>query len=150
MKKLFAGLLILIFSLPVYSQFKAKQYIAPAVATFIAGAADGLNQALNYHYNAVDAKLNLNDQFWDPAISWTNKYRNNDPTQGSRFFGSTTFLVFTTDGHHLTRFISNAGNVAAIVLNFGHAKRKWYWYVVEGLGYWIVNRAGFTVVYNSF
>ena len=42
-------------------------------------------------------------QYLDPSVSWENKYKNGDPAQGPRFFGSETFLVFLTDGWHLAK-----------------------------------------------
>ena len=42
--------------------------------------------------------------FWDKAMSWVNKYSDaslNNGTYKPRFFGSTSFLVFLTDGWHL-------------------------------------------------
>lgn len=41
--------------------------------------------------------------WWNPNISWKNKYKNNDPTQGPKFFGSTTFLVWLTDAWHFSK-----------------------------------------------
>ncbi len=38
--------------------------------------------------------------WWSEHKSWINKYKNGDPNQGPAFFGSTTFLVFMTDGWH--------------------------------------------------
>lgn len=40
-------------------------------------------------------------QFLDKDRSWTRKWKNGDPEQGEAFFGSSTFLVFLTDGEHL-------------------------------------------------
>jgi len=40
-------------------------------------------------------------QFLDVKVSWKNKYKNRDEKQGRKFFGSTTFLVWLTDGWHL-------------------------------------------------
>ena len=41
----------------------------------------------------------------DPAVSWLNKYKNNDPKQGPKFIGSTTVFVFVTDLWHFSQFI---------------------------------------------
>jgi len=43
--------------------------------------------------------------WFNPKISWKNKYKNNDPKQGAKFFGSTTFLVWTTDAWHFFQMI---------------------------------------------
>ena len=51
-------------------------------------------------YNNKWPKFN---QFTDPALSWKNKWKNGNRTQGERFFGSSTFLVWTTDAWHLSK-----------------------------------------------
>ena len=45
-------------------------------------------------------KLN---QFCNGSVSWTNKYKNNDISQGPAFPLSTGFLVFLTDLWHLVK-----------------------------------------------
>jgi hypothetical protein len=45
----------------------------------------------------------VNDQFWNPALSWQNKYKNGDCNQGAKFAGSTDIFAFTTDAYHLLR-----------------------------------------------
>ena len=42
--------------------------------------------------------------FWDPAVSWKNKYADGDPAHGELFPLSSTALVFLTDGWHLAKF----------------------------------------------
>ena len=41
------------------------------------------------------------EPFFDSTISWQNKWKNGDRNQGEKFFGSSTFLVWTTDAWHL-------------------------------------------------
>ena len=50
---------------------------------------------------------NWNQQFWNPEFSWMNKWKDGCPKFGPRFFGSTTFLVFLTDGWHLMKWTRN-------------------------------------------
>lgn len=50
---------------------------------------------------------NWNQQFWNPKFSWMNKWKDGCPKFGPRFFGSTTFLVFLTDGWHLMKWVRN-------------------------------------------
>ena len=38
--------------------------------------------------------------------SWRRKYKNLDPSDGPAFIGSTTFLVFVTDGWHLSKAVT--------------------------------------------
>ena len=57
-------------------------------------------------FNAsIYSDVAYNPKFWDFRVSWTNKYKNGDPKQGSKFFGSTTFLVFLTDAWHLYKAV---------------------------------------------
>lgn len=46
---------------------------------------------------------------------WTNKYKNDDPSQGPKFWGSTTFFVAFTDGWHLLKLIMKIMLVLSIV-----------------------------------
>lgn len=39
-------------------------------------------------------------KFCNPQASQGNKWKNSDPKQGEKFFGSSTFLVWTTDLWH--------------------------------------------------
>lgn len=127
-----------------------NNYGLTASFALLSGAADGFNQALSFRYEAVDSKLHLNDKFWNPSISWQNKYAGNDVKRGAKFPGSKGPLVFLTDGYHLTRFASNLFHAGAIAIQFNGQKRKWYYYVAKGLSYWAINRIGFSLTYNQF
>jgi hypothetical protein len=48
-------------------------------------------------------RLNKYSQFFDPKVSWKNKYKNGDHEQGERFPFSTTVFVFLTDWWHLAK-----------------------------------------------
>jgi len=154
-KKMKKKILILLFLLPafVYSQ-DLKHWASSNIATwsliFSAGAFDGFNQSLEFHYDRVDAKLHLYDKFWNPSISWTNKYKNGDPNQGVRFPFSTTALVWTTDGYHLTRFLSHDCIVVGLTVKFWNVKRKWYWYAADIVSYFLVYDLGFNALYEVF
>lgn len=133
----------------IATQFKKD--IPSLAAIFVAGMADGLNQTLEFHYGTFKHVFpKANDEYWNPQISWTNKYKNNNSADGPKYFGSTSFLVWTTDGYHMTRFVEDAGLMSSIVLRINvYEKRKWWYYVIEGAGYWVINRAGFVLVYNG-
>ena len=76
------------------------------ILVLAAGVAEAGMDTLSHHYYSSIFSMK-NDNFWNPAYSWTNKYKNNDPHAGSKFFGSTTFLVWLTDGWHMFKFIRN-------------------------------------------
>ena len=59
---------------------------------------------LQYHfYRSI--YQNWNPKFWDPELSWRNKWKWGDPTAGEAFLGSSHILVTFTDGWHLMKTI---------------------------------------------
>lgn len=140
---LIAAILIIIgaFFMRSHAQFKAKEHIAPAALVFVSGAFEGVMDHLDFH-------LSNGNQFWDPAVSWTNKYKNHDPANGKTFAGK--YMVWTTDGWHMMKFGRNLSMFAgfAIHINQTGIKKRWYIYILEGVGYWAINRAGFNLTYH--
>ena len=73
----------------------------------IAGISKAIMDKLQFHYHKSIFKFNpvkFNQQFWDPLISWQNKYKADSMTE-PKFYGSTTFLVALTDAWHLFQMI---------------------------------------------
>jgi hypothetical protein len=68
---------------------------------------------LSDHYS-ISIFKNFSVFFWDKNFSWRNKYKDETPYQ-EKFFGSTTFLVWLTDGWHLFDFIRIVSSLLAIV-----------------------------------
>ena len=65
---------------------------------------------LTHHYNdSFAVKYKLDRQFWDPAISWKNKYVDGDPAKQkvklSLLFFSINKPSFLTDGWHLLKAV---------------------------------------------
>jgi hypothetical protein len=133
-------------------QKRIKNYAITGTMVMLAGASDGVNQALMYQYAGFKKVFpKAHDQFWKPAMSGANKYKNGDPNQGARFPGSKTWLVFLTDGYHLTRFTDHLFMSGAIAFKLScFEKKKWYKYLLEAAGYWALNRVGFCLTYNQF
>lgn len=70
----------------------------------LGGVSDAISEELLHHYSLVKEKFpNINDQFFDPSISWKNKYKNGDEKQGDAFLGSSTIFVASTDAFHAFR-----------------------------------------------
>lgn len=109
--------LILMMHQTGQAQMKLKDYFITGGSVFVSGLLDGTIESISYHYdNGFKARFpNVNDQFWNPAISWTNKYKNGDCTQGEKFTGSTTVFVFTTDAYHLLRTCKRTLDGVALV-----------------------------------
>ncbi len=90
-------------------KFDAKPYIIPGATMFVSGMLDGTIETINWHYEDgfKRALPNVNDRFWNPAISWANKYKNGNQNQGPAFIGSTTVFVGATDAYHALRTARN-------------------------------------------
>lgn len=67
----------------------------------ISGMCEAVMDTLQFHYESSYFFKFKNRLFWDPSVSWKNKYKDGDPTNGERFFLSKTLLVGLTDGWHL-------------------------------------------------
>lgn len=104
---------------------------AAIILILICGIAAGFKDRLQFHFNTlkpvrwilwvVDRLTSkrpvfFTEQFWNPELSWKNKYRNRDPGQGEKFRHSTTLLVWLTDGYHLLQFFQLNGLILAIAL----------------------------------
>ena len=122
--------------------FKIRDHIAPAVCVFAAGCFEGAMDGLQFHYDKPN-------DYWNPSLSWVRKYKNRDVSQGRTFAGK--YMVWTTDGWHLMKAARNASLFTGFVLRISPGKKqKWYWYVVEYVTYWGINRAGFNLVYSRY
>lgn len=83
--------------------------ITPLLLLFLAGAANGVMDTLQFHYPAsVFAKLPENYQQWfNPQLSWVNKWQVIDGkvVLKERFWGSSSIFVVFTDAWHTAKWI---------------------------------------------
>ena len=116
---------------------------------FLAGAARGFNEGLQFQYNGF-AKIfpDANKQWFYPAHSFRNKYKDGDPAKGPKFPLSTTVLVFLTDQYHLNNFIQRASITGALVIKLGEGKRPLKHYLLDFAYYTVCYQAGFHSVYT--
>jgi len=129
MEKISLIILMLISTLSWGQQreFKLIEEIPSMSAMFLAGAFNGVSQDILFHYNEFENTFpNTDPQFWDPSISWVNKYKNQDPLQGARFPGSTTILVGTTDGYHAMLSSRDIMIVTSIALSSNFLSWKYF------------------------
>lgn len=123
--------------------------LAPIGLSFLSGASKGLNETLSHHYDRFEYKYpGANPYYWNPSLSWTNKYKNNDPKLGEKFLGSSTIFVFTTDAYHLTNTIhKNTLFAAGITIGIGE-RRPWWHYALDAGISMLSYSAGFHAVYT--
>ena len=129
------------------------------LAVLTIGALDGTMDKLQFHYGKSVFRSFENQSFWNPKISWERKYQRDaegvlvQPLRRA-YFGSTTFLVFTTDAWHLAKELKMAiwRSLLVIALTLALALVDYVpkWYEVTGiwLGLWLIQAAGFHLLYS--
>lgn len=118
---------------------------------FLAGASKGFNETLMFHWKAFRNKFpNANPQWFNPDISWRNKYRNGDPEAGARFPLSTSVLVGLTDQYHLNTMINRVAWTSAVVIRIGEGRKPLKHYLADILYYSLCHQAGFALTYYPF
>ena len=90
-------------------------YIVVIILAILAGVSEAVMDKINFHFEKSVFKR-LNPLFWDSSVSWKNKWKDGDKSKGERFFGSSTFLVFVTDGWHLFKVIHTALFISFVYL----------------------------------
>lgn len=153
MKKLL--LIIFIFlSVSMYAQEKwwklSKTDLWSGASMFAAGYCNGTVELLQYDYEAFENFYgDVNDQRWNPDISWENKHKNGDPSQGSAFFMSKTLAVPVTDAYHAFRAGEATFYATSITLYICADKVQGWKNVLFKLAFNLVmNKAGFHLGYS--
>jgi hypothetical protein len=86
------------------------------ILLFTASISKAIMDVICFKYHiSVFSKLKHNYWF-NPDSSWRNKYKDNDPKKGAAFFGSTTFLSWTTDAWHFFQMIMLSSFQISIIL----------------------------------
>lgn len=102
-----------------------------------AGMAEAVMDTLQFKfYTSVFRKYN--GYFWNPDFSWQNKWKQGDPKFGPKFFGSSTFLVWTTDAWHLFKWIRNR------MIDFA------VYFLIADISYALIWVIGFALVRSFF
>ena len=81
--------------------------IISSILIAIAAMSEAIMDNLQFHYFKSIFKDREAQQFWNPLISWSNKYKNGEKNQGEKFIGSTTLFVGLTDAWHLFKLINH-------------------------------------------
>lgn len=135
--------------LPTDYGYELERALLKGAGVFLSGALDGVSETLVWHYPQFQATHpGANPGYWNPYISWVNKYKNGDPAQGRAYIGSTTWLAWTTDGYHLSRTTSRFFLFGSITISVFEKKRKWWTYPAEFVAGGIVRSAGFHSTYS--
>ncbi len=105
-----------------------------ALFGFGSGAAWGIHETCVNWPDRIPPSWN--ERFWDNRVSWENKWKRGEDGQliqplTPRFWGSSTFLVATTDAKHLFASVHRWGMMGAgISIGIGQ-KRPWWHYAAD-------------------
>jgi len=128
-----------------------KNKIITGGLVFVGGAAKGFNETLLFNYKIFEKKFpGVNKQWFDPKVSWRNKYEGGNPDNGAKFFLSTSAFVMFTDQYHLNNFIQKTAIMSALVIKIGAPKQPFRYYVYDLLWYTLCYQVGFAATYYPF
>ncbi len=125
-------LILLLFPLITSAQWKpTKRDITPALLSFAAGHIKGWHDEVTYHPNQLFQRFpNLNRRFWDIRVQ-----------------DKPGFMNTEWDADHVLKGSQKLMFIAAICLKVGERK-KWYWYLWDGVKYLTSYSIGFWSSYN--
>ncbi len=96
----------------------------------LAVMANATMDTLAYRYHRSVFTLLGNAQWFDPSLSWKNKWKNGDPSKGNAFPGSSTVFVAATDAWHFAKSLCIASLLMALLAPFTlHLKQPWWIWV---------------------
>lgn len=131
--------------------------MSSAACFYLAGFFNGAMDSLTFRYGSykwhpmgTDTFLGKDEQYWNPAKSWTNKYKDGNPGNGAAFFLSTTWLVWLTDGWHQVKFLMlRCLNIAPILLMFWQPQVIHWWHIPTMFAiFFLTFPVGFHTVYT--
>jgi hypothetical protein len=135
---------------PTKWKMTKNKWISGALV-FTAGASKGFNETIMHHWKAFRHTFpDANPEWFNPDISWRNKYKNGDPDAGAKFPLSTSVLVMFTDQYHMNNFINKAAWTGAVVINICEGKKPFKYYVLDFLYYTFCHQLGFAITYYPF
>ena len=118
---------------------------------FLAGVFEGYMDVLQFHWGKFLKNHKCNVWYWNPKLSWENKYKDNDPKKGEKFLGSTTVMVFLTDGWHLMKWFRNISLFSSLpffVYNYIPISNNIWLVILYAFGMYGINRIGFNLIYK--
>lgn len=129
----------------------SRNHLLTGGLVFLAGASKGFNETLQFHWKEFRRQFpHANAQWYNPGISWKNKYKNGDMNAGAKFPLSTSVLIMFTDQYHLNNFINKAAWGSALIIKIGEGKKPFKQYLLDFLYYTLCHQAGFGLTYYPF
>lgn len=101
-----------------------------------AASLNAVMDKLQFHYEkSIFASMESYQQWFNPHLSWRNKYLHGDPKQGDAFPLSSTALVATTDAWHFAKSLWIDCILLAIIAPFtGRVRLRWWAWLLVFVG----------------
>lgn len=127
--------------------------IAVAILLLLAGVCKGLMDLISFHWSKAPEWMKSREGFWNPKLSWRNKWKDGQPEKGEAYLFSSSLLVAFTDGWHLLQmvFLTSIATALALLIKFGEWKDRKIQLLVFSIK-WLAVRAliglGFKISYK--
>ncbi len=114
----------------------------------LAAVFKAIMDCLQFHYSTSPFAKLKKQNWWNPALSWVNKWKNGDPKQGERFPGSSTIFVFTTDAWHFFQMLFLTFMFLSIVFYIPMFNLSYSW-ILDFIIYRIIFGLTFTLIFKK-
>ena len=116
----------------------------------IAGISKSIMDTLQFHFSKSIFTKAADQSWWNPSISWKNKYKDKDPEEGPDFPGSTTIFVWITDAWHFFQQIMLMSFFISITLALSMSiSLTWYWWILVYFGLKVLMTGVFQLFYGN-
>lgn len=114
-----------------------------------AAAFNGVMDVLQFRYSRSVFASEEHAQYFNPDLSWRNKWKEGDHKKGEAYPGSSTVFVLFTDAWHLAQCLMfTCFELAVLFLLYKLYKFKWYWLLAIFLGMKVVFGLTFGIFFD--
>jgi hypothetical protein len=133
---------VALYSISVMSEATGSKFISmrsmilSLVFLSLAAVTNAAMDELQFHFDkSIFSKMESHRKWLDPKISWHNKWKNGDSTQGEAFWGSSTVFCGFTDAWHFFKGLMISCFVLAIMIPVARlVSLRWYFWVLIFFG----------------
>ena len=111
----------------------------------IGGICNAIMDVLRFRYNNSIFSDFKNQKWWNPSISWRNKWKNDDPENGEKFWGSSRWFVRFTDAWHFFQGMMFTIFFLAIILY-----NQQFNIIIDFIGMYLTFTTSFQLFYGNF
>ncbi len=121
---------------------------ASLVLFLLAAICDAIRDKITHHYNKSIFKK-FKEKWWNPKISWRNKYVDGDLKKGFRYKFPLSFLNNFTDAWHTFKVIEIMLLATAIIIQLSDFGFGWWIYLAYFAAFGLAWNIPFNLFYNK-